>query len=330
MAYVVLGAGAIGGVIGGRLALAGCGVTLIARGAHLEAMSRRGLELREPDATHVLELACAASPHEVPLRDGDVVLLCTKTQHSEAALEDLRAAAAGADIAVCCAQNGVENERLALRRFARVYGMRVVLAGTHLEPGVVEVATAPVYGVLDIGRYPAGTDDVSEALASDLCAAGFDARPSEAVMSLKYRKLLINLANALEALSGPSLDGPVARAVIAAAEAEARACLDAAGIELGDEEEEAARRRARGPLRPVGAGGKRQGGSSWQSLTRTTGDIEADFLNGEVVLLGRLHGVATPVNALLQELAVNAAREDHLPGSIPAEEIASRLGLCRR
>ena len=55
-----------------------------------------------------------------------------------------------------------------------------------------------------------------------------------------------------------------------------------------------------------GAAGGRQsrpGASSWQSLARGTGSIEADYLNGEIVLLGRLHGVATPVNAALQRLA---------------------------
>ena len=46
MGYVVLGAGAIGAVVGGRLFQAGCDVTLIARGAHLEALQARGLRLR--------------------------------------------------------------------------------------------------------------------------------------------------------------------------------------------------------------------------------------------------------------------------------------------
>ena len=49
------------------------------------------------------------------------------------------------------------------------------------------------------------------------------------------------------------------------------------------------------------------GGSSWQSLVRGTGSIEADHLNGEIVLLGRLHGVPTPVNAVLQRRARQAA-----------------------
>ena len=50
-------------------------------------------------------------------------------------------------------------------------------------------------------------------------------------------------------------------------------------------------------------GQTRPGGSSWQSLRRGTGDIETDYLNGEIVFLGRMHGVATPANAMIQRLA---------------------------
>jgi 2-dehydropantoate 2-reductase len=63
------------------------------------------------------------------------------------------------------------------------------------------------------------------------------------------------------------------------------------------------------------------GGSSWQSLTRGTGSIEADFLNGEIVLLGREHDVPTPVNEALQRLANRAAADRIPPGSLTPEEV---------
>jgi 2-dehydropantoate 2-reductase len=68
-------------------------------------------------------------------------------------------------------------------------------------------------------------------------------------------------------------------------------------------------------------GTERGGGSSWQSLTRGTGSIEADYLNGEIVLLGREFGVPTPVNEVLQRLANQAARERRTPGSLTADEV---------
>jgi 2-dehydropantoate 2-reductase len=69
----------------------------------------------------------------------------------------------------------------------------------------------------------------------------------------------------------------------------------------------------------------RPGASSWQSLARGTGSIEADYLNGEIVLLGRIHGVPTPVNLVLQRLASTAAREGWRPGSLPADELIQML-----
>jgi 2-dehydropantoate 2-reductase len=73
------------------------------------------------------------------------------------------------------------------------------------------------------------------------------------------------------------------------------------------------------------AGRARGGGSSWQSLARGTGSIEADHLNGEIVLLGRLHGVPTPVNELARRLVNGAARSLVPPGSLTPAELLKML-----
>ncbi|HXY44304.1 MAG TPA: 2-dehydropantoate 2-reductase N-terminal domain-containing protein, partial [Acidimicrobiales bacterium] len=232
MRYLILGAGAIGGAIGGRLSQHGHDVVLVARGAHLEALRTTGLELRDPGATAVLRIEAVPTAEAAHPRADDVAILATKSQHSEALLADL-ALVAPPEIAVVCAQNGVENERLALRRFANTYGMRVILAGTHLEPGVVEISTAPLWGILDLGRYPQGSDALAERVAGDLRGSGFDARATPKVMSHKYLKLLNNLANAIQAAVGTAED-PLAHQLAAAARSEARACYAAAGIDLAD------------------------------------------------------------------------------------------------
>ena len=146
MRFVVYGAGAVGGVIGGRLFQAGHEVTLIARGDHLRALQRDGLTLAAPDATADLAVPAVASPAEASPGDGDVVVLAMKSQHTAAAVAEL-ALAASPEVAVVCAQNGVENERVALRSFRDVYAMAVVMPATHLEPGVVEASSTPVTGV---------------------------------------------------------------------------------------------------------------------------------------------------------------------------------------
>jgi 2-dehydropantoate 2-reductase len=325
MRYLILGAGAIGAAIGGRLHQAGNDVVLIARGAHLEALQTKGLELRDPERTVTLEIEAVGDIGAAKPADGDVVILATKSQHSEALLAET-ALTAPLSIAVVCAQNGVENERLALRRFANTYGMRVILAGTHLEPGVVEIATAPLWGILDLGRFPSGNDETAEKVAADLRASGFDAQASDNVMTHKYLKLLSNLANAIQAASGLS-DDPLLSALGKAARAEARQCYEAAGIRIADEAVEAERRRMRGMARPVG-GTTREGGSSWQSLRRGTGNIEADWLNGEIVLLGRLHGIPTPINERLQAVANEMAARGAAPGSMTPAELVAGLDVA--
>jgi 2-dehydropantoate 2-reductase len=67
------------------------------------------------------------------------------------------------------------------------------------------------------------------------------------------------------------------------------------------------------------------GSSTWQSLLRHTGSTEVDYLNGEIVQLGRLHGVPTPVNALLQTTIRRLAVEGRAPGTLTADELLAAL-----
>jgi 2-dehydropantoate 2-reductase len=105
---------------------------------------------------------------------------------------------------------------------------------------------------------------------------------------------------------------------------EGEAVLRAAGIDVVTPEEDAARRGDLLALRPV-EGRRREGGSSWQSLARGQRNIESDFLNGEIALLGRLHGVPTPVNSLFQRLAAQAAAEGRPPGATTPDEVEALL-----
>lgn len=326
MRYVIIGAGAIGGTIGGRLFQAGHEVLLVARGAHLRAMRENGLTLRTPEENLRLDVPVADSADTgVRLRADDVLVLTTKTQDTIGALESVMAwPVDGADITdlpVVCAQNGVENERIALRRFADVYAMLVWLPATHLRPGEVLAEGTPLSGILDLGRYPSGTDELAERIAADLSASRFGVVPRADAMRWKYGKLLQNLANALEATTakGDGYDDLRRRAI-----KEGVAVLQAAGIAVTTPEESAARRGdqvQRGKIE----GADRQGSSSWQSLARGTGSIEADYLNGEIVLLGREHGVPTPINATLQRAAARAAAERRSPAGMTVAELTAML-----
>ena len=327
MRYIVIGAGAIGGTIGGRLAASGHEVVLVARGRHLDALQARGLRLATPDGTSTLDIPAIGGPGELSLREDDVLLLATKTQDAEPLLAEwawrpVRNGTVAADaLPVVCAQNGVASERIALRRFRHVYGMCVWMPSTHLEPGAVEANGAPMTGLLHLGRYPSGTDATADQIGADLAGSGFLAPVVPDVMRWKYGKLLANLSNAIEAVCGHDawLHASDLRHRVTA---EGRAVLDAAGLAYASNKESAELRADRVQILPVN-GAERTGGSSWQSLTRGTGSIEADFLNGEIVLMARERGIPVPVNEVLQRLANQAARDRRAPGSAtPAEVLA--------
>jgi len=316
----VVGAGAVGGVVAGRLFEHGHSVVAVARGAHGEAIAERGLRLDSPAGSQTLPMPVVRSVSELEFDEHDVVLLAMKSQDTIAALTALRSVAQ-TSTPVVCMQNGVENERVALRHFSNVYGICVMCPTSHLEPGVVRAHSSPITGIMDVGRYPHGTDDTSTRVAATLAQSSFVSSSRPDIMRWKYRKLMSNLGNALEAVCGlEARRGPLADMV----RQEGEACLRAAGIDVASAEEDTARR---GNLLTLGEvdGEQRRGGSSWQSLQRRAGSIETDYLSGEVVLLGRQHRVATPANALLQRLANEVAAAGTPPGSIGADEVLARL-----
>jgi 2-dehydropantoate 2-reductase len=100
--------------------------------------------------------------------------------------------------------------------------------------------------------------------------------------------------------------------------------MRAAGIDVATRDEDVARRGDLLTMRPIG-GAPRGGGSTWQSIVRGTGSVEADLLNGEIVLLGRLHGVPTPVNELLRQMAKDLARRGGAPGEVTERDLLDRL-----
>lgn len=321
MRFIVYGAGAVGGVIGGRLAEHGSEVVLIARGAHAEAIAGSGLTIESPHGTSTIRVPVVTDPSEIDFRPDDVVVIAVKSQDTASVLARLRLCMPPST-PVVCAQNGVGNERAVLRLFPNVIGMNVMCPATHLVPGVVQAFTMPVSGILDIGRYPSGVDHVCESFSESLEQATFVSVPRPDIMRWKYTKLLMNLGNAIEALCGPAAArGPLFRVL----RDEGMKCLAAAGIDYVPEQEDVERRGDLLRVHPIGDKA-RGGGSTWQSVVRGTGSIETDHLNGEIVLLGRLHGVPTPANELMQQLMFEMAVHSLQPGTLTTDTILERLG----
>lgn len=299
MRFIIYGAGGIGATIGARLHLAGQEVVLIARGDHFNALHKHGLRFVSPRHDLVLHIPTISHPSELNSSPNDIVFLCMKGQHTEAALVDLQKFTPDTTRVVCC-QNGVANERAALRRFENVYAMCVLLPAEHLEPGIVVNFAEATAGSLDVGKFPAGMDETAQTIAATLRRAGFSSIADDTVMRHKYVKLLGNLNNAVQAACGAGSSNLSSRL-----RNEALACYAAAGIDCATSDE--SRKRRSDISRTSVEGFARHGGSSLQSVMRNTGNIEADFLNGEIVQLGRMHGIPTPANRVVQTVGHRAA-----------------------
>jgi len=142
MRIAVLGAGGIGGYYGARLAKAGHDVVLVARGAHLEALKRRGVTVRTPDEE--LTLPITAVPDVRGLEPVDLLLFCVKAYDTEAGARSI-APLVGPDTVVLTVQNGLDRADVLA---TALDGTKAVLAGAVYAalqlagPGVV-VRTGP-------------------------------------------------------------------------------------------------------------------------------------------------------------------------------------------
>ncbi|MEZ5714572.1 MAG: 2-dehydropantoate 2-reductase N-terminal domain-containing protein [Paracoccaceae bacterium] len=323
MRAVIYGVGAIGGAVAAALTVNGIEVTGIARGAQLQAIQDNGLRVRSPVFDERVQFECVSDPAEIAFRDDDAILLAMKTQDTEAALERLRAVGVE-NQPIFCLQNGVANERLALRRFANVHALCVLLPASFLEPGDVAAWCEPRFGIFDFGRYPGGHDDADEALAAAFRGSMIEPFVADDAMASKYGKLLLNLSNILEAATGR---GAEYQDIAQALKTEATTAYAAAGIAWKDVSSSDPRRNDLMRQGDV-PGVPRVGGSTSQSLARGAGSVETDYLNGEISLLGRLHGVPTPLNDGLTRLGARLARDRAAPGSMSADELRAFLGLA--
>jgi 2-dehydropantoate 2-reductase len=333
--YIIVGAGAVGGALGGRLGLVGRNVVLAARGDNLAALRDRGLRLRTPDEDVTLSLQAIGRPEEIKLDIDDVLILATKVHQANEALvtwtdvpvrrNGQQVGTAGQCLPIFTALNGVAAEAIAHRYFRLVFGVCVWTPVVHLVPGEVIIRSTPQSGMLHIGRLPASPDDHDQTLqqvAADLAAANFDVRLPDDVMPWKYRKLISNVGNVFQALVARNGDW---RPLVTDAEAEARRVLDTAGIGYIGDAEEAAARAAGFTMKPVPGVPAAVGGSTWQSLQRGTGNIETDYLNGEIVMIAHRLGTTAPINERLTILARRAATSGAKPGDMSADQLAELL-----
>ncbi|SCW60620.1 2-dehydropantoate 2-reductase [Rhizobium mongolense subsp. loessense] len=207
-------------------------------------------------------------------------------------------------------QNGLSAEDIALRRFTHVYAASIRIPARYTVTGEVVVRGGPNIGVVALGRYPHGADETASAIVSDLRRAGYLAEVRSDTLRWKAAKLKHNVTNAVELFAGTQEARKKAATDLAD---EAHAVLVAAGYDPAAPSESTIDISSWQAALADGLEPGQQ--STWQSFARGASS-EVGYLNGEIVRLGRLHGVATPVNAAFQKAAARLARDGGKPGTV--------------
>ncbi|MDM4761588.1 2-dehydropantoate 2-reductase N-terminal domain-containing protein [Galbitalea sp. SE-J8] len=327
--YVIIGAGAIGAHLAAQLTSAGIPAVLVARGRQLDALRAGPLVLRKADGDERVRLRVVADAAEARLTTDDVLVLAVKSQDAEEVISGWAwlpladsAELVAADLPLVVLQNGVATEDAARRRFARVVSVATIVPVNYLEPGVVIPYAAGGTGYLQVGALDGRQDADAGTVASvaaDLEAAGYLVRVRTDITRRKHEKLLHNILNAVSVLDGDDRERTLLSDGLVA---EARAVLEAAGVDLdiaADVDPGRAVGGGREPQPPT-AGRPAFRGSTWQNFARGTRS-ELDFLNGEIVLLGRRHGVPTPLNERVQRVLGRSELLGEGPGAHRIGEI---------
>jgi len=329
---LVMGAGAVGCWIGGCLAAAGVPVTFVGRQRVLGALREHGLTLTDLDggartvAAASLSLAPAPAPGAAP----SLVLLCVKSGATAEAAEELgRALPAGT--LVVSMQNGISNAAL-----ARAHAPRLTVLPGMVQYNVVELGPGryhrATFGILAAADHPA-----LRAWQPSFAAAGVPLELHADLAPLQWGKLLLNLNNPVNALSGLPLRAQLLerdhRVCMAALIDEALVALHAAGIRpakltpLPPAALPAALRLPTPIFRLLASRMLRIDAKARTSMANDLASgrpTEIDALCGEVVRLARDHGTAAPVNERISEL-VHAWPRDPRPMS--GAQLRAALGV---
>jgi 2-dehydropantoate 2-reductase len=320
---LVIGAGAIGCFVGGRLATAGCEMTLVGRPALMEKIAEAGLILRHPGQPQK-----SVRPETTTLLAGlnqtyQFILITVKAPDTPQAIEQLLASGLSlADSYIVSLQNGVGNEE----RLADAFGPQKVIAGTITipisvpEPGVIEVSKAKG----GMGLAPLRPNQPVARLAEVLNQAGLATPIYKDYRAMKWSKLLLNIVNnASSAILNQPPRQIIARPDLFDLEIEALqegvAVMKAQGIRavklpgypvnwlawlVAVNWLPLALKRA--VLRPFMVSGRGAKMPSLQiDLEAGRPKSEIGVLNGAIVEAGKKVGVRTPVNQALTEILSN-------------------------
>lgn len=320
MHVLCYGAGAIGSLVGGRLALSGVDVTLLARVPHVASIRTWGLILETPGGRVTCKNVDSIASLEDLTRPPDLVILTAKAYQTQEALDALRGVLRDG-VPIFTLQNGVGNEEAiaAVAGADRVYAGAITISASVPRPGVIRQNTTSG----GIALAPVGAGQDLALLASLLGQAGFRSETYRDYRAMKWSKLLLNMvtnasvaildlspeevvrdprlfhiereafleagrvirAMGLHAVALPGYPVPLLRALMSAPEWVARAVL----------------------VRRISRGRGEKMPSLWEDLAKGRPQSEVEVLNGAVVREGHRLDIPTPMNAMLTEVLLSLA-----------------------
>lgn len=330
---VLVGGGAIGGIVATRLARAGHPLQVVDTDAdHVARLRAPGLVVEGDNDDRPTPLD-ARTPDEADVDEPvDVLLLAVRSQHTGAALTPwVQHLAAEGD--VVSLQNGLNEEHIAATVGAeRVIGCVVGFGATWVGPGRVELTSD---GELVVGRLD-GSGDPRLERARDLLADAFRTRIDEDITGERWAKMLVNTVTVLGAiggmLTGELLGEEAHRPVIHRVLAEAVAVAAAEGVRPANvwgvdpdairEDRPGWRDELDGILEAVAPRIGAVKSVTWRDL-EVGRPTEVDAVTGEIVRRARAHGVETPVSAAALELLRALEAGERRPAPANLEELTA-------
>ncbi|WP_319545114.1 2-dehydropantoate 2-reductase [Ruegeria conchae] len=314
MRIVIAGAGSIGCYCGALLADAGHVVTLLGRARVLQPIREQGLTVTDfADLDCHVPIAKLTLSEDPACLEGAELVIVTVKSGATAEMAALIAAHAPANAPIVSWQNGLENAR----------GLRAVLDGRDVRAGMVPFNVVPT-NAASYHRATSGDIVIEQGkgdLALHLSTPDLPVTESDRIEAVQWGKLVINLNNALNALSGLTLQNQLLdrswRCLMADQMAEALRVLKAVGIEVASTTPLPAwttPHLMRLPTPIFSRIAAKMLTIDPNARTSMAYDLmegrptEIDSLQGEIIKLGQIHAIPTPINSHICDLIHQAPR----------------------
>ncbi|UCG51832.1 MAG: 2-dehydropantoate 2-reductase [Candidatus Latescibacterota bacterium] len=330
MRFVVYGAGAVGGVLGGRLALSKNDVLLICREPHARAINENnGLKMKSARGEYSATLRAASDLAAGEVDDDTCILFTPKSHDTKLCVEKL-SKLAPAGVSLVSFQNGVSNEEIISEKFTNVHGGVCRMTCSALQPGQVSFRRM---GRLVIGKYPKGSHSFPKKLAPILESAGFEVSVSNSIMCDKWLKLVVNLQSGFNAIvdsrdhdSVEFMDLKVgvleeAKKVLKSEKMRAKSCDDR-DLSVDDVIKELKK-----PKAPRSPSAVRVNNSTWQNLYLKRKEVENGYFHGPIIEIAKKHKIPVPFNEVALELVTECCKSKLGPGVFRAGEVLEKINL---